>query len=117
MQGGGPSPSGSNLRHSYGFAAVSSAHTSAKGRFPNKDVTNYWLTESANSTAGKQLNRMQTIIPANCHEIPLPNQGHDMAIAWPWPRTLDHNPKQNRSSLTQLNMVNININNVRLLQL
>lgn len=34
MHGGGPSPSGSNFRHSYGFAAVSSAHTSANGLFP-----------------------------------------------------------------------------------
>lgn len=34
MHGGGPSPSGSNFRHSYGFAAVSSAHTSANARFP-----------------------------------------------------------------------------------
>lgn len=34
MQGGGPSPSGSNFRHSYGLAAVSSAQTSAKGRLP-----------------------------------------------------------------------------------
>lgn len=36
MHGGGPSPSGSSFRHSYGFAAVSNAHTSAKGRFPDK---------------------------------------------------------------------------------
>jgi hypothetical protein len=36
MHGGGPSPSGSNLRHSYGLAAVSKAHTSAKGLFPGK---------------------------------------------------------------------------------
>lgn len=36
MHGGGPSPSGSNLRHSYGLAAVSKAQTSAKGRFPEK---------------------------------------------------------------------------------
>lgn len=36
MHGGGPSPSGSSFRHSYGFAAVSNAHTSANGRFPNK---------------------------------------------------------------------------------
>lgn len=34
MHGGGPSPSGSNFRHSYGLAAVSRAHTSAKGRLP-----------------------------------------------------------------------------------
>ncbi|KAK7846535.1 serine/threonine-protein phosphatase bsl3 [Quercus suber] len=39
MHGGGPSPSGSNFRHSYGLAAVSSAHTSAKGRFPEKHTT------------------------------------------------------------------------------
>ena len=38
MQGGGPSPSGSNFRHSYGLAAVSSAHTSARGRFPANHV-------------------------------------------------------------------------------
>lgn len=36
MHGGGPSPSGSNFRHSYGLAAVSKAHTSAKGLFPGK---------------------------------------------------------------------------------
>lgn len=41
MHGGGPSPSGSNLRHSYGFAAVSKAHTSAKGRLPIKNAPNY----------------------------------------------------------------------------
>lgn len=46
MQGGGPSPSGSSFRHSYGFAAVSNAHTSAKGRFPNKHASNYLLTEN-----------------------------------------------------------------------
>jgi len=37
MQGGGPSPSGSSFLHSYGLAAVSRAHTSARGRFP-KDM-------------------------------------------------------------------------------
>ena len=34
MHGGGPSPSGSRRLHSYGFEAVSKAHTSASGRRP-----------------------------------------------------------------------------------
>jgi hypothetical protein len=37
MHGGGPSPSGSSFLHSYGLAAVSSAHTSANGRFPARN--------------------------------------------------------------------------------
>ena len=41
MHGGGPSPSGSNFRHSYGLAAVSNAHTSAKGRFPESKIQCY----------------------------------------------------------------------------
>lgn len=46
MQGGGPSPSGSNFRHSYGFAAVSKAQTSARGRFPEKNGPCYdFLTD------------------------------------------------------------------------
>lgn len=50
MQGGGPSPSGSNFRHSYGLAAVSKAQTSARGRFPEyskliKIFLNYVIAE------------------------------------------------------------------------
>lgn len=50
MQGGGPSPSGSNFRHSYGLAAVSKAQTSARGRFPEysrmiKILLNYVIAE------------------------------------------------------------------------
>jgi len=41
MHGGGPSPSGSSFRHSYGLAAVSRAHTSAKGRFPESKTQSY----------------------------------------------------------------------------
>ena len=36
MQGGGPSPTGSSFFHSYGFDAVSSAHTSDRGRLPGR---------------------------------------------------------------------------------
>ena len=42
MHGGGPSPSGSSFLHSYGLAAVSRAHTSAKGRFPETLMQSYY---------------------------------------------------------------------------
>jgi len=39
MHGGGPSPSGSSFLHSYGLAAVSKAHTSARGRLPVENAS------------------------------------------------------------------------------
>lgn len=49
--GGGPSPSGSSFRHSYGLAAVSSAHTSAKALFPREHSTIIYVQNYTNITA------------------------------------------------------------------
>jgi hypothetical protein len=105
MHGGGPSPSGSNLRHSYGLAAVSSAQTSAKGRFPRTHTPISLLLISIKNLSIRiyfplNLRRKEskmdpeelTIIPTNCHEISLPHQCHHMSVAWPWSRALNNNP-------------------------
>ena len=95
MHGGGPSPSGSSFRHSYGLAAVSSAHTSARGRFAVYESPNLsYIPKAVQGINNNQLRSIikqrLTIISANCHQISLPDQSHHMPITRPRPRALNH---------------------------